>query len=140
MVLAYWKTNYRALRFTPIPQMESSKLQITMYKLQMLSFFDIYGRTVGANLRVRPDNCESVRPQTTIDISHLPSGVYFVKIHTEAGEVVRKVVKESWRSPCRVCNIVLPTHRANAHTPYCKPHSAKTATPLSRFGLIHAPL
>jgi hypothetical protein len=30
----------------------------------------------------------------SIDISHLPAGLYFVKIITESGEVVRKVVKE----------------------------------------------
>ena len=29
-----------------------------------------------------------------IDISHLSAGVYFVKITTEAGQVVKKVVKE----------------------------------------------
>jgi len=30
----------------------------------------------------------------SIDISHLSAGIYFVKIRTEAGEVVKKVVKE----------------------------------------------
>jgi len=29
-----------------------------------------------------------------INISHLPTGIYFVKIHTEAGELVKKIVKE----------------------------------------------
>ena len=31
------------------------------------------------------------------------------------------------------------THAANAHTPYCQPHSQKTATPLSNFGRTRAP-
>jgi len=30
-----------------------------------------------------------------IDISHLPDGIYFVKMDTESGEVVRKIVKSS---------------------------------------------
>jgi hypothetical protein len=33
-------------------------------------------------------------PATTIDISHFPTGIYFVKIATEAGELVRKIIKE----------------------------------------------
>jgi hypothetical protein len=32
--------------------------------------------------------------KNTIDISHFSTGIYFVKIYTEAGEVVRKVLKE----------------------------------------------
>ncbi|MCL2041651.1 MAG: T9SS type A sorting domain-containing protein [Bacteroidales bacterium] len=28
-----------------------------------------------------------------MDISHLPSGIYFVRVTTETGAVVRKVVK-----------------------------------------------
>jgi hypothetical protein len=30
---------------------------------------------------------------TTIDISHLPTGVYFVEIKTETGVVTKKVIK-----------------------------------------------
>jgi hypothetical protein len=29
-----------------------------------------------------------------IDISHLPAGIYFVKIRTETGEEIKKVVKQ----------------------------------------------
>jgi hypothetical protein len=32
--------------------------------------------------------------ENAIDISHLPAGIYFVKIFTEVGEVTRKVLKE----------------------------------------------
>ena len=34
------------------------------------------------------------KKENVLDISHLPTGIYFVKISTETGEVVRKVVKE----------------------------------------------
>ncbi|MDR2970878.1 MAG: T9SS type A sorting domain-containing protein, partial [Bacteroidales bacterium] len=30
----------------------------------------------------------------SIDISHLPAGIYFVKISTATGEVVKKIVKK----------------------------------------------
>ena len=33
-------------------------------------------------------------PHTKIDISHINSGIYFVKITTDAGEVVKKVIKQ----------------------------------------------
>jgi hypothetical protein len=31
---------------------------------------------------------------TTIDLSNLPTGMYFIRIQTENGAVVRKVVKQ----------------------------------------------
>ena len=49
--------------------------------------FDIYGRALQSHTSL-------MSPETTIDISYLPSSIYFVKIRTESGEVVRKVVKE----------------------------------------------
>ena len=48
--------------------------------------FDVYGRKVGAY--------PCGRPETTINISELPAGVYFLRIKTEQGEVVKKVVKQ----------------------------------------------
>jgi hypothetical protein len=56
--------------------------QLTIEKVEI---YDIYGRTVGANLRV----CS----QSTIDISHLANGIYLVKVKTEEGEIVKKIVK-----------------------------------------------
>ena len=55
-------------------------------RMENVEVFDVFGRNVGANLRV----C----PHTAIDISNLQTGIYFVKIRTNAGEVVRKVVKQ----------------------------------------------
>ncbi|MCL2683542.1 MAG: T9SS type A sorting domain-containing protein [Bacteroidales bacterium] len=41
------------------------------------------------------DNCDiSNKSEITISIAHLPTGVYFIRIQTENGVVVRKVVKE----------------------------------------------
>ena len=56
-------------------------------RITNVEVFDVYGRKL-----LSP--ASPISPETTIDISHLPAGVYFVKINTEAGQVVRKVVKE----------------------------------------------
>ena len=44
------------------------------------------GRNVGANLRVCPTNDETV----TLDISHLPAGVYVLKAAGQTVKVVKK--------------------------------------------------
>ena len=77
-------TSYE-LRVYPNPT--TGELRVTSYELQVTSIevFDIYGR----KCHLSPVTCHE-----NINISHLPAGIYFVKIRTEAGEVVRKVVKE----------------------------------------------
>jgi hypothetical protein len=50
-------------------------------KIQQISFFD----SAGIHL--------FDTQQTTIDISHLPAGIYFVQITTEKGIVTKRVVK-----------------------------------------------
>ena len=52
-------------------------------RIDNIEVFDVYGRKLSSYHR-----------QHQIDISHLPTGIYIVKINTEAGEVVRKVLKE----------------------------------------------
>ncbi|MCL2329004.1 MAG: cellulase family glycosylhydrolase [Bacteroidetes bacterium] len=47
-----------------------------------VEIFDYAGRTVGANLCVRPDN--------TIDISHLPNGIYFVQVNGKRVKIVKQ--------------------------------------------------
>jgi len=49
--------------------------------------FDVSGRSVLSHT-------PNLTPQTVLNISHLQAGTYFVKIMTEQGEVVRKVVKQ----------------------------------------------
>jgi len=53
-----------------------------------IEVFDVVGCNVGT-YRIRPENTE-----TTIDISHLANGMYFLKIQTDNGTVIKKVVKE----------------------------------------------
>ncbi|MCL2328202.1 MAG: choice-of-anchor D domain-containing protein [Bacteroidetes bacterium] len=48
---------------------------------QTVEIYDNTGRLVGANLRVRPNN--------TINISHLPNGVYFVHVNGQRVKVIK---------------------------------------------------
>jgi hypothetical protein len=70
----------------PNPTTGEFNVQNSKFKIQSIEVFDVYGRNV-------LEHTANLSPHTAIDISHLPAGIYFVKIRTEAGEVVRKVVK-----------------------------------------------
>jgi len=73
------------------PNPTTGQLRITNYEFvpelnsgTNIEIFDIYGKrhALGAT-----------NNEYTINISHLPTGIYFIKISTEVGEVVKKVVK-----------------------------------------------
>ena len=74
---------------TLYPNPTTGELQVTSDELQITSIevFDVYGRKL---LSFTP----RMSQQQTLDISQFSAGIYFVKIGTEAGKVVRKVVKE----------------------------------------------
>jgi len=73
------------------PNPNTGELTITNYELQIMSVevFDVNGRRQKAESRKQKAESEIV-----IDISHLPSGVYFVKVATEQGDIVKKIVKQ----------------------------------------------
>ena len=66
-------------------QLTINSEQLTISSVEV---YDVVGQNVGANLRVRPENNE-----ITIDVSHLANGMYFLKIQTENGIVMKKFVK-----------------------------------------------
>ena len=72
------------------PNPTTGELQVTSYELQInnVEIFDIYGKKLSSHRLITSSSHHK------IDISHLKSGIYFVKISTEAGEVVKKVVKQ----------------------------------------------
>jgi len=74
------------------PNPTTGKLQVTSYELQVtgIEVFDIYGRKQKTENRMS----EIGQSEIVINISDLASGVYFVKIYTNAGVVVKKVVKQ----------------------------------------------
>jgi len=57
-------------------------------RIENIEIFDVYGRKL--YLSTRPLVHSST---VNIDISHLQNGVYFVKITTEKGIVVEKIIK-----------------------------------------------
>jgi hypothetical protein len=58
--------------------------------VENIEVFDGYGRKHESAKGRKDEGANEV----VMDISHLAAGMYFVKIFTEAGKVVRKVVKE----------------------------------------------
>ncbi|MCL2168044.1 MAG: S8 family serine peptidase [Lentimicrobiaceae bacterium] len=79
------------------PNPTTGELQVTSYGLQVtnIEVFDIYGRNVGTKF---PSNkLEGWQPKAdgvVFNISHLQSGVYFVRITTEEGVITKKIVKQ----------------------------------------------
>jgi hypothetical protein len=71
------------------PNPTTGELTITNYELGItnVEIFDIYGR------KHHISYLTSQISNHQINIAHLPAGVYFVKITTEAGVTVKKVVK-----------------------------------------------
>jgi len=70
------------------PNPTTGELRVKSYELGVNSVevFDVFGRKLLSFMSL-------MSPETTVDISYLSAGVYFVKIYTEKGEVVRKVIK-----------------------------------------------
>jgi hypothetical protein len=65
----------------PNPTTGELRIENGALKIQQISIFNLLGRNV---LNTK---------QTTLDISHLPAGIYFVQIKTEKGVVTKKIVK-----------------------------------------------
>ena len=60
----------------------------TSTQIQSIEVYDIYGRI--QNLR----NSETQKLRNSIDVSDLNSGLYFVKVKTEEGNIVKRIVKD----------------------------------------------
>jgi len=84
------------LRIKVYPNPTTGELRIANYELRIdnIEIFDIYGRKVGAKF---PSNVlEGWQPQAdgvVLNISHLNSGIYFMKITTEQGVITKKIIK-----------------------------------------------
>ncbi|MCL2290300.1 MAG: T9SS type A sorting domain-containing protein [Bacteroidetes bacterium] len=75
-----------AIKIYPNPTSGELKVVSSELKVENIEIYDAFGKKVGVT--------RAIAPETAIDISHLSAGVYFVKVITDAGEVVQKVVKE----------------------------------------------
>jgi hypothetical protein len=81
---------------TVVPNPTTGELRIENGELRIMEVevFDVYGRKQKGN---SPPFMEGWQPQAdgvVINISHLQTGIYFVKIKTVEGKVVRKIVKQ----------------------------------------------
>ena len=73
----------------PNPTTGELRIENGELRIENVEVFDIYGRKQKAESR----KGEKENGEMVMDISELAVGVYFVKIYTESGEVVKKVVK-----------------------------------------------
>jgi len=73
------------VKFYPNPTDE--KLQVMSYesRIENIDVFDVFGQKIMTDT--------FLRHAITINISHLPVGVYFVRITTEKGIITKKIVK-----------------------------------------------
>jgi hypothetical protein len=81
-----------ALHATPLqvyPNPTTGKLTINNEQLtiEYIKVFDVYGRNMLSHTKYHP-------PHTVIDISSLPAGVYFLRVDTEEGSIMQKVIKQ----------------------------------------------
>ena len=79
--------DFSSLQVFPNPTM--GELQVFSFQFSVFSIevFDVYGRKLLSNHLITSSS------HHLINISHLPAGLYFIKICTELGEAVKKVVK-----------------------------------------------
>jgi len=83
----------------PNPTTGELRIESSKFKVQSVEFFDVYGRKVSSaeaepHPNVQP-NVQSFNPSIpqSFNLSFFPPGIYFVKIKTEQGEIVKKIVK-----------------------------------------------
>ena len=83
------KTNNNfAIDVYPNPTKGELKIENGELKIEKVELFDVFGKKQIIILN------SQFSTLNLIDLSHLPAGVYFIKISTEAGQVVKKIVKK----------------------------------------------
>jgi hypothetical protein len=80
--------NETMISLYPNPTTGEMRIESAGWRVEDVEIFDMYGR----KQNVRIQNLSSV--ESKLDISQLSAGIYFAKIFTEAGEVIKKVLKE----------------------------------------------
>jgi hypothetical protein len=78
--------NFQTLQVYPNPT--KGEFTITNYELVItnIEIFDVYGKKLLSHSAYR-------KPNTTLNISHLANGIYFLKIDTERGTITKKIIK-----------------------------------------------
>jgi hypothetical protein len=100
----YVSVNEWEAKIEVYPNPTTGELRITNSELLIaeIEIFDVFGRKVGAKFLSnemeggRPRSLSAVEAQpdgVVVNISYLCTGIYFVKVKTEAGEVIKKITK-----------------------------------------------
>jgi hypothetical protein len=76
------------IKIYPNPVIEELSIENDEFNVKSIEVFDERGNIVCLH------SFHILSANHTVDVSHLNSGIYFVRIVTEAGEAVRKVVKQ----------------------------------------------
>ena len=82
--IANWLDN--SVTLFPNPAKEVINVQCTMYNVQLLEVYDVYGKLI--------NTVNVVDNPTRINVSGLADGMYFVRVTTEKGVVTKSFVKK----------------------------------------------
>jgi len=94
------ETEQEMFKATIYPNPTTGELRVKSEELivERVEVFDVFGRKMLAEKQKTTltvlQSYSLTNDGVVIDISHLPAGVYFVRIQTETGEIVRKVLKK----------------------------------------------
>ena len=81
-------TNNEEIKVFPNPTNGELRIENGELLIDKIEVFDMIGRTVAFQKSITPSTHQ------ILNISNLTSGIYFVKISTKQGEIVKKVVKQ----------------------------------------------
>ena len=76
------------IKIYPNPTTGELRIENGELRIEKIEISDVYGRKLSSNHLI-PTSSHHL-----INISHLQAGIYFVKIFTEQGEVVKKIIKQ----------------------------------------------
>ena len=84
-------SDYQSYKYYIYPNPTNGELRVEMsdmrYEICDVEIFDVYGRKLSINHLITSSS------HHLINISHLPAGLYFVKIYSKTNAVIKKVIK-----------------------------------------------
>jgi len=83
--------NANTIHISPNPTTGKLIIENGELRIDVIDIYDIFGKK--CNIPNLTPQTLNLKPQTTIDISHLSNGIYFIKIETVKGTVTKKIIK-----------------------------------------------